>query len=87
MSRDTFSKAVRLLGFQGRHSGHSVRAMARTLIHERLNYDETPIERQLSHKANGPLGSAYDRAQFLHKRVLMMQDWADYIDELTCINF
>ncbi|WP_339608893.1 integrase arm-type DNA-binding domain-containing protein [uncultured Roseivirga sp.] len=81
MSRDTFSKAVRLLGFQGRHSGHGFRAMARTLIHEQLEYDETPIERQLSHKANGPLGSAYDRTKFLDKRVQMMQDWADYLEK------
>lgn len=79
MSRDTFSKAVRLLGFRGRHTAHGFRAMARTLIHERLGYDETPIERQLAHRAKGPLGSAYDRTQFLHDRAKMMQDWADYL--------
>lgn len=83
ISRDTFSKAVRLLGFQGRHTAHGFRAMARTLIHERLGYNETPIERQLAHRANGPLGSAYDRTQFLDERARMMEDWAVYIRTLS----
>jgi len=82
MSRDTFSKAVRLLGFQGRHSAHGFRAMARTLIHERLGYDQAPIERQLAHKASGTLGSTYDRTEFLEKRREMMRDWADYLNRL-----
>lgn len=82
MSRDTFSKAVRLLGFQGRHSAHGFRAMARTLIHECLGYDQAPIERQLAHKTSGTLGATYDRTEFLEKRKGMMQDWSDYIDKI-----
>lgn len=40
------------------------------------------IERQLSHKASGPLGAAYDRATFLDEQKAMMQAWADYLDTL-----
>ncbi|MGH1406006.1 MAG: tyrosine-type recombinase/integrase [Rhodomicrobiaceae bacterium] len=82
MCRDTFSKGVRLLGFQGRHSAHGFRALARTSIREKLDYDPEVIERQLAHKASGPLGSAYDRTQFLDQRSVMMQDWADYIEQI-----
>lgn len=40
-----------------------VRAMARTLLAE-LGWKPDAIERQLAHKASGPLGAAYDRAQY-----------------------
>jgi hypothetical protein len=41
------------------------------------------IECQLAHKAAGPLGEAYNRAQFIDKRKVMMQDWADYVASLV----
>lgn len=82
MSKDTFSNAIRLLGFQGRHTGHGFRAMAETLIQEQLEYDFSVVDRQLAHKPKGSLGATYNRAQFLEKRTLMMQHWADYIDRL-----
>lgn len=81
MHRDTLSKAVRSLGFTGRHTAHGFRAMARTAIREKLNVDSEIIERQLAHKPNGSLGSAYDRTKFIDQRIPMMQDWADYLDE------
>lgn len=40
------------------------------------------IERQLAHKASGPLGAAYDCEQFLTERRKMMQAWGDYPDTL-----
>ncbi|CAM1360792.1 conserved hypothetical protein [Tenacibaculum litopenaei] len=86
MSRDAFSKAVRLLGFQDRHCAHGFRAMAETLIQEQLDYDFSIVDRQLAHKHKGSLGATYNRAQFLEKRTIMMQDWADYIDSLKISN-
>lgn len=82
MARDTLSKAVRSLGFKDRHSAHGFRAMARTTIREKLNYDSEIIERQLAHAPNTSLGRAYDRTQFLDQRAIMMQEWANYIDSL-----
>jgi integrase len=82
MHRDTLSKAVRSLGFKGRHTAHGFRAMARTAIREKLNVDSEIIERQLAHKPNGSLGSAYDRTKFIDQRIPMMQSWADYLDEI-----
>ena len=61
---------------------HGFRAFARTNIREKLKYDSEIIERQLAHKASGPLGDAYDRTQFLDERTDMMQDWANYLDIL-----
>lgn len=82
MSRDSLSNAVRRLGFQGQHCAHGFRALGRTAIRERLNWDSEIIERQLAHKTKNSLGEAYDRAQFLDQRKVMMQDWADWIDKV-----
>lgn len=82
MSRDTLSKAVRRLGFQERHTAHGFRALARTAIREKLDYESEIIERQLAHAPNTSLGRAYDRTHFIDKRTAMMQDWADYLDKI-----
>lgn len=81
MCRDTLSKAVRSLGFQNRHTAHGFRALARTTIREKLKWDSEVIERQLAHTPNTSLGRTYDRTQFIDERILMMQEWADYLDE------
>lgn len=57
--------------------------MARTLIVERLpGIGPDVIEAQLAHGKAGPLGMAYDRAEFMDQRRQMMQTWADYLDKL-----
>jgi integrase len=62
-------------------TAHGFRAMARSLLAEQ-GWKPDVIERQLAHKAAGPLGAAYDRAAFLGDRRRMMQAWADYLDGL-----
>ena len=64
-------------------TAHGFRALARTTIREKLKYYPDIIEAQLAHKPSGPLGAAYDRAQFLDERKIMMQDWADYLDDIA----
>ncbi len=82
ISDGTVLMAIKKMGFRGRMTAHGFRALARTAIREKLKYDPDVIECQLAHKAAGPLGEAYNRAQFLDERKIMMQDWADYIDEV-----
>lgn len=40
------------------------------------------LEAQLAHGKSGPLGSAYDRAEYMEQRRATMQAWADYLDQL-----
>ena len=49
---------------------------------EKLNVDPDVIEAQLAHGKSGPLGMAYDRAEFMDQRRTMMIKWADYLDSL-----
>jgi len=80
MSEGTVNMGLKRLGYHQRMTAHGFRALARTTIREKLNYYPDIIEAQLAHKPSGPLGAAYDRAQFLEERKKMMQDWADYLD-------
>jgi integrase len=80
----TINKALRTMGYDTRTeiTGHGFRAMARTVIPERLRLDTRWIELQLSHRTTESLGESYDRAQYLDDRRKMMQAWADYLDGL-----
>ncbi len=64
-------------------TAHGFRAMARTMIAERIpGIPADMVEAQLGQGKGGPLGSAYDRADYLEQRRQMMQTWADYLDRL-----
>ncbi|MEZ5902562.1 MAG: tyrosine-type recombinase/integrase [Alphaproteobacteria bacterium] len=82
MSNNTVLKGLDRLGFKGRMTGHGFRALAMTTLKEKLDYRHEVIDRQLAHAPKSMVQRAYDRAQFLDERKIMMQKWADYIDEL-----
>ena len=83
MSENTVRVALRRLGFDNETmTPHGFRAMARTVMVERLDVAPDVIEAQLAHGKSGPLGAAYDRAEFLEQRRAMMMTWADYLAEL-----
>lgn len=84
MSDGTINAALRRLDYgNDEHVAHGFRAMARTMIAERLTgIPQDMVEAQLGHGKSGPLGNAYDRAEYLTQRHQMMQTWADYLDKL-----
>ncbi len=84
MSEAAINAALRRMGYDTKTeiTGHGFRAMARTILHERLNIDPHIIEHQLAHRVPDALGAAYNRTKFIEQRKDMMQKWADYLDEL-----
>ncbi len=84
MSSAAINAALKRMGYdtQTDITAHGFRAMARTILHERLNIDPYIIEHQLAHKVPDALGAAYNRTKFIEQRKAMMQQWADYLDEL-----
>jgi integrase len=84
MSDNTVNAALRRMGFEkDEMSAHGFRATARTLMIERMpGISADVIEAQLAHGKSGPLGMAYDRAEFLEQRRKMMHEWANYLDKL-----
>ncbi len=83
MSNNTILKGLERLGFKGRMTGHGFRALAMSTIKEKLGYRHEVIDRQLAHAPKSMVQRAYDRAQFLDERTVMMQEYADYLDKVV----
>jgi integrase len=62
-------------------TGHGFRSMASTLLNE-LGFNRDAIERQLAHAERDSVRAAYNYAEYLPERKKMMQQWADYLDQL-----
>lgn len=83
LSDNAVLSALRRMGFgKDEMTGHGFRAMARTMLDERLGIDPAVIEAQLAHAVKDGLGRAYNRTEFLPQRRHMMQLWADHLDRL-----
>ena len=85
MSDNTINSALRTLGYDTKEqmTGHGFRATARTLIRELLGWDREVIERHLAHVSDEELGGSYDRTTHLDQRRVMIQAWADLLDDLA----
>lgn len=83
MSENTVNASLRRMGFDKTEiTGHGFRAIARTMLHEILQFTPDAIEAQLAHAVPDRLGRAYNRTTHLAERKKMMQQWADYLDGL-----
>lgn len=85
MSNMALKGALDRMGYGGRMTAHGFRAMARTLLQEKLKYPVYLIEMQLGHRVADMHGRAYNRTEFLDDRREMMQAWADYLDGLRTL--
>jgi hypothetical protein len=78
----TLLAGLRRLGYgKDEMTVHGFRSMASTLLNEQ-GYNRDWIERQLAHGERDSVRAAYNYAQYLPERRLMMQEWADYLDSL-----
>jgi integrase len=82
ISDATMLNALRRMGYpKNEMSVHGFRSIAYTLLNE-LGYNSDWIERQLAHGERNEVRAAYNYAEYLPERRRMMQEWADYLDEL-----
>ncbi len=81
MSNNTILKALERMGYKGRMTGHGWRSIASTYLHEK-GFDHDHIELQLAHSKVDKVSGAYNYAKYLEPRAVMMQAWADALDQL-----
>lgn len=81
LSEITINQALKSLGYGSDiiHP-HGFRHTAATMLAE-MGWDETMIDRQLSHLTPGVKG-VYQKAKYIEDRTKMMQAWADYLYKL-----
>ena len=84
ISKATLVQIFHRLGYKDVQCAHGFRASAKTLLMEQpeLRYSDIVTELQLGHRIKDTHGGAYNRLDEIDIRVEMMQDWANYIDEL-----
>lgn len=74
-------------GYKEVHTPHGFRASAKTMLMERLGYDELLTEIQLGHQMLNKYGKAYNRMQAVPERTRMMNEWANYLDDIKAGKF
>lgn len=82
MSDNTISTMFRRLGYNGKQTGHGFRHIISTELNER-GYDGDDVERQLAHGDEDKVRGTYNHSQLIERRRKMMQEWADWIDDLV----
>lgn len=87
MNRQGIGKGYEGKGYKSVHTPHGFRASAKTMLMERLGYDELLTEIQLGHQMLNKYGRAYNRMQAMDKRKQMMTDWANYLDDIKAVKF
>ena len=83
MSEGTVLLALRAMGYtSSQMCAHGFRALASTNLNEQ-GWNRDVIELSLSHTEKNDVRAAYNRAERLPERRLMMQAWADWLDKLN----
>lgn len=83
MSDSAMNAALRRMGYaKDEMTPHGFRATAATLLNESGKWHPDAVERQLAHVDENEIRRAYTRGEYWDERALMMQWWADYLDEL-----
>lgn len=86
LSSNALTTALKRMGYAGRMTGHGFRGLASTSLYE-MQYSPKAIELQLAHVSKDKTERAYNDAKMLPKRMQMMKEWANIIDEVKQNNF
>lgn len=82
----TFYMTLRRLGYDGKQTLHGFRHIASTKLNNYTDkngnkFDERVIEFALAHKVGGVKG-VYNKAQYIHDRVVLNQWYSDWLDDM-----
>ena len=81
ISEGTIINAIKYgCGYRGRATGHGMRSTFSTWANEQ-GFHPDAIERQLAHAERDKVRSAYNSAEHLPVRKLLMDAWATFLDE------
>jgi len=81
LSENTLNDNLERIGFKGKQTCHGFRASARTLLEEG-GFESKVTKKQLAHDIDDKTDRAYNRAEYLDVRTLMMQAWSDYLETI-----
>lgn len=79
MHEQTANAAIIRMGFGGELVAHGMRSIARTAAEESGKFRTDVLEAVLAHSKKDEIIAAYNRAEYLAERVVLMQWWSDYL--------
>ncbi|MEG6381761.1 integrase domain-containing protein [Enterobacter hormaechei] len=79
MHEQTANAAIIRMGFGGELVAHGMRSIARTAAEESGKFRTEVLEAALAHSKKDEIIAAYNRAEYLAERVVLMQWWSDYV--------
>lgn len=82
INEQTANMALKRMGFGGRTVAHGLRALASTTLNEQ-GFDPDVIEAALAHVDSNEVRRAYNRAEYLERRRVMLNWWSEHIDKST----
>ena len=80
ISEQTANMALKRMGYKGKLVAHGMRALASTTLNEE-GFDPDLIESALAHVDKNSVRRAYNRADYLERRRVMMSWWSSHIVE------
>lgn len=80
MTSHSLRQLLKSLGWSGIYSPHATRTTGSTRLNE-IGYSPDAIEAQLAHADTNNVRRTYNHAIYLDERTIMMQEWADKLDE------
>lgn len=83
--QQTANMALKRMGFEGRLVAHGMRALASTTLNEQ-GFDPDVVEAALAHVDANEVRAAYNRADYLERRRVMMKWWSEHIEQAATGN-
>jgi integrase len=82
ISENGLNAALRRMGYDSETMcAHGFRSSASTILNER-GFNADVIEAALAHEDEDTVRRAYNRSTYFERRIALMQEWADLLDEL-----
>ncbi|HDD9166584.1 TPA: tyrosine-type recombinase/integrase [Escherichia coli] len=79
MHEQTANAAIIRMGFGGELVAHGMRSITRTAAEESGKFRTDVLEAALAHSKKDEIIAAYNRAEYLTERVILMQWWSDFV--------
>ena len=85
-NESTANAALKRMGFHKKLVAHGMRALASTTLNEQ-GFDGDIVESALAHADKNEVRRAYNRAEYIERRRVMMAWWSDHIEKCAMGNF
>jgi integrase len=76
----TTNMALKRMGFQNQLVAHGLRALASTTLNEQ-GFDGDIIESALAHIGDNEVRNAYNRSEYIQRRIPVMNWWSEHIEQ------